>query len=289
MPEPTTESTFQPRRSLIFAPGNQPEMFPKALGTGSDIVCVDLEDAIAPQHKAEAREKTLALFREPQAADGVERIVRINCLRTADGQRDALAMLETETPPPAIMLTKVKSADEVRLLDDLLSGDHAAIRFHVIIETNDGLNAAYDIAQSCDRIDSLLFGGVDMAADLRVEPSWEGLLYARQRVVHAAAGAEVDAIDVPFLDLNDMAGLEAAAKASAEIGFTGKASIHPKQIPVINGIFSPQPDQIERAHRIVAAFAKHESGLLVVDGELIEKPVLRSMHRILAIAERTGG
>ena len=73
-------------------------------------------------------------------------------------------------PPPAIMLTKVKSADEVRLLDDLLSGDHSAVRLHVIIETNDGLNAAYDIAQCCDRIDSLLFGGVDMAADLRVEP-----------------------------------------------------------------------------------------------------------------------
>ena len=91
---------------------------------------------------------------------------------------------------------------------------------------------------------------------------------------------------MPFLDLNDMAGLETAARASAEIGFTGKASIHPKQIPVINGIFSPQPEQVERARRIVEAFAKHDSGLLLVDGELIEKPVLRSMQRVLAIAER---
>ncbi len=281
-----SDTKIQPRRSLIFVPGDHPEMFPKALTTGSDIVCVDLEDAIAPQHKQIARDKTLALFTERQADDGVERIVRINCLRTAEGQRDVLAIGETDTPPPALMLTKVKTADEVRLLADLLSGPHSAIRFHVIIETNDGLNAAYDIAQSCDRIDSLLFGGVDMAADLRVEPTWDGLLHARQRAVHAAAGADVDMIDVPFLDLNDMPGLEEAARASAEIGFTGKAAIHPKQIPVINGIFSPSPEQVEKARRIVEAFANHDSGLLVVDGELIERPVLRSMTRVLALADR---
>ncbi len=281
-----TDTKIQPRRSLIFVPGDHPDMFPKALTTGSDIVCIDLEDAIAPQHKQIARDKTLALFTEPQADDGVERIVRINCLRTPEGQRDVLAIGETDTPPPALMLTKVKTADEVRLLADLLSGPHGAIRFHVIIETNDGLNAAYDIAQSCDRIDSLLFGGVDMAADLRVEPTWDGLLHARQRAVHAAAGADVDMIDVPFLDLNDMPGLEEAARASAEIGYTGKAAIHPKQIPVINGIFSPSPEQVDKARRIVEAFANHDSGLLVVDGELIERPVLRSMTRVLALAER---
>lgn len=285
MPDPS----HQLRRSLIFAPGNQPEMIPKALKTGSDIVCVDLEDAIAPQHKAEAREKTLGFFDAPQAADGVERIVRINCLRTADGLRDVLAVMASDTPPPALMLTKVKSAAEVRLLDDLLAGRHAGVRFHVIIETNDGLEDSYAIAQSCARIDSLLFGGIDMAADLRVEPVWEALVYARRRVVHAAAGAGVDAIDVPFLDLGDMDGLAAAAAASAEIGFTGKAAIHPKQIPVINAAFSPTEAQVDRARRIVAAFATQDSGLLVVDGELIEKPVLRSMQRILAIAERAGG
>ena len=281
-----TDTKIQPRRSLIFVPGDHPDMFPKALTTGSDIVCIDLEDAIAPQHKQIARDKTLALFTETQADDGVERIVRINCLRTPEGQRDVLAIGETDTPPPALMLTKVKTADEVRLLADLLSGPHSAIRFHVIIETNDGLNACYDIAQSCDRIDSLLFGGVDMAADLRVEPTWDGLLHARQRAVHAAAGADVDMIDVPFLDLNDMPGLEEAARASAEIGFTGKAAIHPKQIPVINNIFSPSPEQVDKARRIVEAFANHDSGLLVVDGELIERPVLRSMTRVLALADR---
>ena len=94
-----SDTRIQPRRSLIFVPGDHPEMFPKALTTGSDIVCVDLEDAIAPLHKQIARDKTLALFAEPQADDGVERIVRINCLRTPEGQRDVLAIGEADTPP----------------------------------------------------------------------------------------------------------------------------------------------------------------------------------------------
>lgn len=279
--------TIRPRRSLIFAPGNKPEMFPKALKTGADIVTIDLEDAVAPEHKDDARAKTMALFESAQVPDGIERIVRINCLRTPEGLRDVLAILDSETPPPALMLTKVKTPDEVRLLDELLgSGGHAQIRFHVIIETNDGLDAAYEIARSSPRIDSLLFGAVDMAAELRTEVSWETLLYTRSRLVHAAAGADVDLIDVPFLDLDDQAGLEAEAKACAKLGFTGKAAIHPKQIPVVNAAFSPSAEDLERAHRIIDAFETGNSGLVVIDGKLIEKPVLRSMYRMVAIAER---
>lgn len=282
-----TAQPFQTRRSLIFAPGNQPEMFPKALGTGTDIVCIDLEDAIAPQHKDAARAKTLALFETAQADDGVERVVRINSARTADGLRDLLALTETATPPPAIMLPKVKSADEVRLVDELLSeGAAAAIRLHVIIEANDGLDAAYEIAQASPRIDALLFGGVDMAAELRAEPTWDNLLYARSRLVHAAAGAGVDLIDVPYLDLNDMDGMVREATAAAALGFTGKGSIHPKQIAALNDCFSPDQATIERARRIITAFAEADGGLVVIDGKLIEKPVLRSMSRVVAIADR---
>jgi citrate lyase beta subunit len=112
------------------------------------------------------------------------------------------------------------------------------------------------------------------------------MLYARSRVVHAAARFGLDLLDVPWLDLDDQAGLEAEARASKALGFTGKASIHPKQIPVINGVFSPSADDVARARRIIAEFATNTTGLLVVDGELIERPVLRSMHRIVAIADR---
>ena len=149
---------FQPRRSFIFMPGVSPDMFPKALATGADIGCIDLEDAIAPNHKQDARERTMKLFEAPQAKDGVERIVRINCLRTADGMADVQSAIASPAAPPALMLPKVVSPGEVKALDELLSEHDMLTRLHVIIETNAGLEAAYDIAQSSDRIDAMFFG-----------------------------------------------------------------------------------------------------------------------------------
>jgi (S)-citramalyl-CoA lyase len=284
-------ASVQPRRSLIFTPGNRPDMFPKALKTGADIVTIDLEDAIAPEHKDEARAKTLALFAEKPETGRVECIVRINSLRTADGLKDLSALIAAATPPKAIMLPKVKSAEEVELVDELLIDRCADIRFHVIIETNDGLDRCYKIAKSSGRIDSLLFGAVDMAAELRVAPVWEPLFRARSQLVHAAAGAGLDLIDVPFLDLDDMAGLKEEAERSAALGFTGKGAIHPKQIATLNQAFSPTEAEIDYARRVIRAFEEGDSGLVLVDNKLIEKPVLRSMYRILAVAEaaRSGG
>ena len=281
----TTEGSVQPRRSLIFTPGNRLDMFPKALRTGADIVTVDLEDAIAPQHKDEARDKTLALFADLPETGGVECVVRVNTVRSADGLKDLSAIIAADVPPSAIMLPKVKSAEEIELLDELLIDKCAAIRFHVIIETNDGLDRCYDIAKSSPRIDSLLFGAVDMAAELRVAPVWEPLFRARSQLVHAAAGAGLDLIDVPFLDLEDMAGLREEAERCAALGFTGKGAIHPKQIATLNESFSPSETQIDYARRVIKAFEEGDSGLVLIDNKLIEKPVLRSMYRILAVAE----
>lgn len=279
---------IRPRRSFLFVPGTGPELFPKALRATPDIVCVDLEDAVIPEHKADARRATLALFGDVPGDSGAELLVRINSLRTRDGIEDVAAVLAAASPPPGLMLPKVKTPDEVRLLDEVLDSEASAIRLQVIIETNEGLEACREIAQASRRIDALLFGGVDMAAELRVEPTWDALLHARSRVVHAAASAGVDLIDVPFLDLEDMAGLEAEAARCAELGFTGKGAIHPKQLPVIARHFTPSAEQIARARRIVHAFETARTGLVVVDGKLIEKPVLRSMYRILAIAHKTG-
>jgi (S)-citramalyl-CoA lyase len=280
------ERAVRPRRSFIFSPGLQPDMFPKALACGTDIVCVELEDGIAPKDKAAAREKGLALFAIPQADDGVERIVRINCLRTAFGLADVQAVLATDTPPPGLMLPKVVSPDEIVWLDDLLTERGHNTRLHVIIETNAALEAAYDIAQASPRIDALFFGGVDMAAELRCKNAWGPLLYARSRVVHAAAGAGIDAIDVPYLDLEDLDGMETEACLARDLGFSGKGSIHPKQIAILNRAFTPNDTAIAQAKKILQAFADADTGLVVVDGKLIEKPVLREMNRILAIAAR---
>lgn len=283
---PKVERPLVPRRSFIFTPGLKPEMYPKALACGADIVCVELEDGIAPKDKAEARRNAMALFAEPQADDGIERIVRINCLREAFGLSDVQAVLETDTPPPALMLPKVCTPDEVIWLDNLLTERGHATRLHVIIETNPGLEAVHDIARASPRIDALFFGGVDMAAELRCKNAWEPLLYARSRVVHAAASIGVDAIDVPFLDLEDPEGMEYAAGLALDLGFGGKGSIHPKQIPILNSVFTPDQAQVDHARRVINAFEEADTGLVVIDGKLIEKPVLREMHRILAISER---
>jgi (S)-citramalyl-CoA lyase len=280
------ERAVRPRRSFIFSPGLDPSMFPKALACGADIVCVELEDGIAPKDKELARERGLALFAEPQADDGVERIVRINCLRTAFGLADVQAVLASATPPPALMLPKVMTPDEVVWLDDQLSERGHPTRLHVIIETNAGLEAAYAIAQSSARIDALFFGGVDMAAELRCENAWQPLLYARSRVVHAAAAAGIDAIDVPYLDLQDLDGMKREAELARDLGFSGKGSIHPKQIAILNAVFTPDEATVARAHMILEKFAAADTGLVVVDGKLIEKPVLREMQRIVSIAER---
>ncbi len=280
---------IRPRRSFIFVPGLRPDLFPKALTSGADMVCVELEDGIAPKDKAEARRQALALFAHRQADDGVERIVRINSMRERAGHEDVAAVLATDTPPPALMLPKVRTPDEVVLLHDLLSERGHATRLHVIIETNAGLEAAYEIAHACDRIEALFFGGVDMAAELRCQNAWEPLMYARSRVVHAAASAGLDVIDVPFLDLEDPEGLRRAAEQARDLGFAGKGSVHPKQIATLNAVFTPSAAQVTRARRIIAEFKAADTGLVVIDGKLIEKPVLRDMHRIVAIADRMAG
>ena len=276
----------RPRRSFIFSPGLRPEMFPKALASGADIVCVELEDGIAPKDKEQARKTALALFEQPQADDGVERVVRINCLREAFGLADVQAVLASDTPPPALMLPKVRTPQEVIWLDDLLTERGHNTRLHIIIETNHGLEAAFDIAHSSSRIDALLFGGVDMAAELRCDNTWETLLYARSRVVHAAASAGLDVIDVPYLDLDDPDGMVVAAQQAKSLGFSGKGSIHPKQIAALNEVFTPTADEIARARRIIDTFEEADTGLVVIDGKLIEKPVLRDMYRVLAISDR---
>ncbi|MDV7143939.1 CoA ester lyase [Tropicimonas sp. TH_r6] len=278
----------RPRRSFIFTPGLRPDMYPKALASGADIVCVELEDGIAPKDKAEARLKALALFETTPAEDGVERVLRINSMRERFGIEDVHAILATDTPPPALMMPKVRTPDEVVLLDQLLGERGHSTRLHVIIETNAGLEAAAEIARCSARVDALFFGGVDMAAELRCRNAWEPLLYARSRVVHAAASAGLDAIDVPFLDLDDPDGMRVAAEQARELGFAGKGAVHPRQIAALNAVFTPSETEIARARRIVTAFEAADTGLVVIDGKLIEKPVLRDMYRILAIADRMG-
>ena len=272
---------FQSRRSFIFTPGTRPELLSKAFESGADIVCLELEDGVAPDEKNKARQNVVKLLKSAPVRESCELVVRVNSLRTRFGLDDLVAFLDSP-PPLTIMLPKVESEDEVKIIDDLFLESNQQINLQVIIETNKGLEACFEIAQSSPNITALFFGGVDMAADLRCSGTWDSLLYARSKLVHAAAAANIDSLDVPFLDLNDENGLLEQATLAKELGFSGKGAIHPKQIPVINSIFTPSPEEIAYAVRVIEEFKKAESGLVVLDGKLIEKPVLREMERKLA-------
>lgn len=231
------------RRSYFSISGLKPELFPKALASGADMIGVDLEGRIPLKEKETARKNVVALFEASQSndgtGDGMRNYVRINSLREALGVADVQAILASDKPPPALMLPKVGTPDEVMWLDNLLTERGHTCRLYVIIETNEGLEAAFDIGQCSLRIDGLFFGGHDMSAQLRCRNSWQPLLYARARLVHAAALAGLDVIDTPFSDTEDPEGLKREAILARELGFTGKGSIDPKQIPVLNEVFTP--------------------------------------------------
>ena len=274
------------RRSFIFTPGLKPEMFPKALESGADMVCIELEDGIAIKDKDEARNNTIDALKTLKVKNDVELVVRLNCQRTKFGLLDLEAFISSKIKIKALMLPKVNTPEEISLIDDLLTDCNLDTDLHVIMETNEGLKNIYDIAHSSKRIVALYFGGVDMAAELRVPNNFQNLIYARSKLVHAGASAGIDVIDVPYLDLEDMNGMKKEAELVRDLGFTGKGSIHPKQINILNDIFTPSEEEINKAKKIVDKFNESNTGLVVIDGKLIEKPVLREMQRKILIADK---
>ena len=274
------------RRSFIFTPGLKPEMFPKAIASGADMVCIELEDGIAIKDKNEARKNTIESLKNLEVKSGVELVIRVNCQRTKFGLLDLEAFISSKLPVKALMLPKVKTPDEVTFIDDLLTDSGLDTDLHVIMETNEALESIYEIAHASKRIVALYFGGVDMAAELRVPNEYKNLIYARSKLVHAGASVGVDVIDVPYLDLDDIDGMKKESELVRDLGFTGKGSIHPKQINILNEIFTPSKEEIMKAKKIVDQFNESNTGLVVIDGKLIEKPVLREMQRKILIAEK---
>ena len=274
------------RRSFIFTPGLKPEMFPKAIASGADMVCIELEDGIAIKDKDEARKNTIDALKNLEVKNGVELVVRVNCQRTKFGLLDLEAFISSKLPIKALMLPKVKTPEEITFIDNLLTDCGLDTDLHVIMETNEALESIYEIAHASKRIVALYFGGVDMAAELRVPNEYKNLIYARSKLVHAGASVGVDVIDVPYLDLDDMDGMKKESELVRDLGFTGKGSIHPKQINILNEIFTPSKEEIMKAKKILDQFNESNTGLVVIDGKLIEKPVLREMQRKILIAEK---
>ncbi len=271
-----------PRRTLLFAPGNRGEVHAKALASGADVVCLDLEDAVPPHAKAEAR--GLAL---PFLTDGAspERSLRINSLRSAEGFHDLLAVVEARPSGGVVFLPKVDSAEEVRIADDILTEAGLACGLAVLIESNRGLENVVAILAASPRIRFALFGAADLSAELGVAMEHEPLLWARARVVHAAKLAGIDVLDVPSLAFRDLDQVRAETEAAKRLGFTGKAVIHPSNVAVVNAVFTPTPGEIDRAESVVKAYRDSPNGLAMVDGKLVERPVVRAMERVLALRD----
>ena len=279
----TQQRHMHPRRSFLFAPGSKPDIFPKALASGADIVCVDLEDAVAPALKAAARAPSLAFLAGTGGTP--ERALRLNPVRSLEGARD-LAFLADHAPIASglLVLTKVDDPEELRIVDALLTEHGSGLQVVPLIETARGLDKVMEIA-AAPRVASLLFGAVDLAAELGIPVAREPLLYARSRVVHAAKRAGIGVFDVPCLDFRDLDGVRAESEVAKQLGFTGKAVLHPSNVALVNAVFTPGAAEIAAAEAIIAAFKASPAGLVVIDGKLIEKPVVRAAERVIARAK----
>jgi citrate lyase subunit beta/citryl-CoA lyase len=274
------------RRSVLFTPGDRPEMLRKAPGAGADVLVFDLEDAVAPNRKAEARATVNEVLADPEFDPEAEVCVRVN--PTSEAADDDLAVVLDGLAPgdlDAVMLPKVDGAGDVDTLERLLAERDARVPVLALVESAAGVLRAEAIA-AADATDALLFGAEDLAADLGATRTDAGteVLSAREHVVLAASAAGVDAIDTLWTDFEDEAGLREDTEFAIELGYDGKLAIHPSQVAPINEAFTPEPDQVEWAEDVLAAKEAADEagrGVFRVDGEMIDSPLVAQAERIL--------
>jgi citrate lyase subunit beta/citryl-CoA lyase len=274
------------RRSVLFSPGDQPDLMRKAPDSGADVVAFDLEDAVRPSAKASAREQVNDVLHEIDP--DCEVCVRVNPPGVAAGD-DLEGILAGEPRLDSVMLPKVGDADDVTALARMLDDHGADLPILATVESADGALHAGEIARA-GATDAVLFGAEDLAADLGATRTDEGteVLYARQRVVTAASAAGVDAIDTLWTDFEDMKGLRTDTERAIEMGYDGKMAIHPRQVTVINEAFTPAADRVDWAQSVLAARDRAETGVFEVDGEMIDAPLIAQAERILERAEAAG-
>ncbi len=273
------------RRSVLFSPGDRPDLLEKAPETGADVVVFDLEDGVAPDRKDQARETVADAVTDTETD---ELCVRVNPLG-AGGRADLEAL---EQPPDSVMLPKVDGPGDVRALDDALAEHGLDLPVFALLETPGGVLDAPAVA-AVDATDAVLLGAEDLSAAAGISRSTEGteILYARERVVLAAARAGIDAIDTLCTDFEDTEGLAEDARLARQLGFAGKMTIHPAQVPVVNSAFTPDSDQVDWAERVLAARDEAQAegrGVFTVDGEMIDAPLVTQAETILERARAAG-
>jgi citrate lyase subunit beta/citryl-CoA lyase len=285
-------------RTLLFAPANHPRHVEKAFSGPADGAILDIEDAVAIAEKPAARlAARRALDVRTPGVVGPKAYVRVNGLTTPFAYDDICAIVGPGLD--GIILPKTESAAQIATVDWLLlqlERDRGlpagSVDLMPIVETAAGLTHLREIATAAPRVRRLNFGAGDFSLDTNM--TWtaghEGILWARIQVVveSRAAGLEPP-VDTVYARLDDMDGLAHEAEQAKRLGFQGKACIHPKQVDVVNAIFTPSDDEVADARRIASVFAQAEAegiASLQVDGQFIDYPVAQKAQRIVQIAER---
>lgn len=284
-------------RTALFVPGNRIDRVDKALATGADVVIIDLEDAVPPGQKVQARAGVAQKLRE---TPGRKIIVRVNGLDTQEFALDLQAVVSPNLS--GLLAPKIQSPSDVaRVHEAMLAAELAAglqagaLPLIGLIETAKGVENISQIAAAQTdppRLYTFAFGAADYTLDMGIEITMSGeeLFYARSRLPIACRAHELaPPIDTPFMiDLKDIEALKADTLRAKQLGFMGKLCIHPNQIGPVNEIFSPGPDEIAQAEKLIKAFEESEAmglGAIQVDGKFVDLPVVERARRTLRLAK----
>lgn len=284
------------RRSMMFVPGNNPGMLQNAGLYGADAVIFDLEDAVAITEKDAARRlvaNALKFIKYP-----CETAVRINHISTPFGYKDLEAILAVN--PGIIRLPKAESAAEMHEVDEIITEAEqrysyplGSIKMMAAIETAKGILNAPAIAAASPRMTALAIGGEDFIADLKTSRTKDGkeLYAARSQIVFAARAAGINAIDSVFSDVNDEATFIAETTMIKELGFDGKSVVSPRQVKLVHRIFAPSRNEVDYAERVLAAYREalaRKSGVISLNGKMIDGPIVARAERVIAYAAAVG-
>lgn len=284
------------RRALLYMPGDDWKKIVKATTLGVDCICMDMEDGVAVNRKAEARVTIAKALRELDFGAS-EKLARVNSIGSGWERDDIDAVLPFR--PDGIVIPKVETREQVEWGSRIIEAAELkhgwalnSIRMLVGVETALGILNLKEIAAH-PRLDGIIFGGEDYAASVGARRTREAveLLYARQSVVAACAAFGLQAIDIVYIDFKDAEGLRLEAEQGAGFGFSGKQIIHPNQVGVAQEAFTPSDEALEEARRIVETFEasqKEGKGAYALDGKMIDMPLLKNAQKTLARARAAG-
>lgn len=264
--------------NFLFVPANRPERYEKAAASGTDMICIDLEDSVPADQKDAARATILTALPK---LDREKTAVRINGLKTAAGLSDLLALANADHRPALVFLPMVESASEVEIAHEILGDKIDGLV--PLIETVKGMRAGDSIAAS-EGVIAMMFGGGDFSAEIGTKLEWEPLLAARGAFVMCCASAQVMAIDVPYINMGNEAGLAEECDRAKAMGFHAKAAIHPRQIAAIQLAMQPSDAEIAEAKDAMAAYEQAGGKVISHNGRMLEAPVMERYRRILQSA-----